>query len=174
MLKSILSGLLALALGFVVQVVQAGAMPAALSAPTQPVVLTVTGAIAVTNAPGAAQFDLAMLEAMGAETIRTTTIWTDGVQEFTGLPLHRLLEHLGVKTGRLEARAINDYAAEVPMADAVPGGAMIAWLRNGAPMPVRDKGPLWIIYPYDASPAFRTESHYSRSVWQLERIDVRP
>jgi len=41
-------------------------------------------------------------------------------------------------------------------------------------MPVREKGPLWIIYPFDATNAYRTESHYARSIWQLERIDVRP
>jgi hypothetical protein len=47
-------------------------------------------------------------------------------------------------------------------------------MRNGASMTVRDKGPLWIIYPYDARRDYRTEIHYSRSVWQLEQIDVRP
>ena len=148
--------------------------PQGLPMPSGPVVLTVTGQIATRNTDDAAVFDLAMLEAMGAETIRTSTIWTTGVQEFTGVPLHRLLERLGVTEGRLIARAINDYAAELPMTDAVPGGAMIAFHRNGSPMSVREKGPLWIVYPYDAQESYRSETHFARSVWQLEQIDVRP
>jgi hypothetical protein len=43
---------------------------------------------------------------------------------------------------------------------------------NGKPMPVREKGPLWIVFPYDESPKFRSDYIYSQSVWQLNRIDV--
>jgi hypothetical protein len=43
---------------------------------------------------------------------------------------------------------------------------------NGAEMSIRDKGPLWIVYPYDASDDFRSEVVYSRSIWQLDRIEV--
>lgn len=152
----------------------AAAPPASLPAPQGPVVLTVTGQIAVANAPGAAAFDLALLESLGTETIRTTTIWTDGVQEFTGVPLHSLLQRLGAQAGVLEARAINDYATQLPVSDAVPGGALIAYRRNGQPMPVRDRGPLWIVYPYDKAEEYRREIIYARSIWQLERIHVRP
>jgi hypothetical protein len=49
---------------------------------------------------------------------------------------------------------------------------MIAYLRNGNPMPLRDKGPLWIVYPFDSSSDFQSETIYSRSIWQLNRIAV--
>lgn len=173
MLRPCLACLAALAL-WACGIVAVAAAPQELPAPAGTVVLTVSGDIAVQNAPGVARFDLAMLEQLGVETLVTSTIWTDGQQEFRGVPLHRLLDRLGVTEGRLEARAINDYAAEVPVSDAVVGGPMIAWMRNGVTMSVRDKGPLWIVYPYDSSRDYRTEIHYSRSVWQLERIDVRP
>ncbi|RYH00603.1 oxidoreductase, partial [Salipiger sp. IMCC34102] len=39
-------------------------------------------------------------------------------------------------------------------------------------MQVRDKGPLWIVYPYDDTPEYRSEVIYSRSIWQLDRIEV--
>ena len=74
--------------------------------------------------------------------------------------------------GTLKATAINDYAVEIPVEDAVEGGPIIAFMRNGAPMSVRDKGPLWIVYPYDSDPAYQTEVIYSRSIWQLDRIEV--
>lgn len=145
-----------------------------LPAPEGPVLLTVSGQIAAANTPeGTARFDLAMLESLGIQLIRTTTIWTDGPQVFAGVPLHAVLDRLGVTEGVLDVRAINDYATEVPVTDAVPGGAIIAFRRNGKAMPVRDRGPLWLIYPFDDSPTWRTETVYGRSVWQLEKIHVR-
>ncbi|MEC8574513.1 MAG: oxidoreductase, partial [Pseudomonadota bacterium] len=39
-------------------------------------------------------------------------------------------------------------------------------------MSLRDKGPLWIVYPFDSDPAYQTEAIYSRSIWQLEEITV--
>ena len=112
------------------------------------------------------------LAALGEISFETETIWTSGVQTFSGVSLQALAEHLGLTEGVLEARAINDYMVEVPLADAIEGGPIIAYLRNGKEMSVRAKGPLWRVYPYDSNPAYKTEAVYSRSIWQLERIDV--
>jgi hypothetical protein len=143
-----------------------------LDQPTDEVLLTVSGDIAVTNGDGVARFDRAMLEALDPVTFTTSTIWTDGAQEFTGVPLHVLLDALNIDDARLSATAINDYAVEIPTSDAVEGGPIIAYLNNGSAMSVRDKGPLWIVYPYDSNDAYQTETIYSRSIWQLDRIVV--
>jgi hypothetical protein len=132
-----------------------------------PVLLTVTGA----DAGAPVTYDMAALEALGPQTVETTTIWTEGVQNFTGVPLHVLLAALGIRDGVLHASAINDYTIEIPVSDAVPGGPMIAYKLDGVPMSVRDKGPLWIVYPYDSDPDYRSEVIYSRSIWQLDRIE---
>jgi hypothetical protein len=153
----------------------AHAAPAlALDAPEGEVLLTVSGDIAATNADGAAAFDRAMLEAMEPVTFTTTTTWTEGPQTFTGVELADLLDALGVTEGTLRAMAINDYGVDIPVADAVAGGPIVAYLRDGDPMSVRDKGPLWIVYPFDAKPEYQTEVIFSRSIWQLDRIEVRP
>lgn len=141
-------------------------------APGGPVILTVTGAPQIANVGAAVQFDRDSFAALGFETIETTTIWTDGVQRFEGVPLVTLVDLMGVEGGTLLATAINDYAVEIPVTDAVAGGPIIAIMRNGEEMSVRDKGPLWIVYPYDTSARYRTEVIYSRSIWQLDRIDV--
>lgn len=143
-----------------------------LAVPQGPVILTVAGEIAAENGGGDARFDRDMLAELGTQTIHTTTIWTEGEQTFTGVPLVALLRALEVEDGTLRAVAINDYAVEIPVSDAVEGGPILAWERNGRPMSVRDKGPLWIIYPFDDNPAYRTEVTYSRSIWQLDRITV--
>ena len=138
------------------------------------VVLTVSGAITNTNAGETAEFDRAMLEAIGTVTFETETMWTEGVQTFTGVELSDLLSVLGVNGSQLRASAVNDYAVDIPTDDAVEGGPIVAFLRNGERMSLRDKGPLWIVYPYDSSPEYRTEVIFSRSIWQLDRIEVLP
>lgn len=150
----------------------ASAAAAELTTPDGPVVLIVSGDIKVTNQNDTAAFDMEMLQALPAETFETFTIWTEGPQTFTGVRLDVFLELLGVEAGALKAQAINDYAVSVPVADAKPGGPIIAYARNGAPMSVRDKGPLWIMYPFDSDKNYQTEVFYSRSIWQLDRIDV--
>ncbi len=117
-------------------------------------------------------FDRAALEALGTTTIETTTIWTEGPQVFEGVSLARLAQEIDVQDGTLLATAINDYTVEIPLADAVENGPILAMTMNGAEMSVRDKGPLWVVYPYDATADYRTEVIYSRSIWQLDRIEV--
>ena len=137
---------------------------------TPEVLLTISGKV---DAPEAAlTFDRAALMALPVTTIETSTIWTEGTHTFTGVSLADLMDQLGVEDGTLLATAINDYTVEIPVSDAVAGGPIIAYLMDDAEMPVRDKGPLWIIYPYDSSAAFRSEVVYSRSIWQLDRIEV--
>lgn len=117
-------------------------------------------------------FDRATLQALGTTTIETTTIWTEGPQVFEGVSLARLAQEIGVQDGTILATAINDYTVEIPLSDAVENGPIIAMTMNGAEMSVRDKGPLWIVYPYDADADYRTEVIYSRSIWQLDRIEL--
>ncbi|WOI57442.1 molybdopterin-dependent oxidoreductase [Palleronia sp. LCG004] len=149
------------------------AIAADLPRPEGDVILTVSGDIASTNADGMAEFDLAMLEEIGISAFETSTIWTDGTQSFEGVALVDLMETLGVEDGTLRATAINDYSIEIPVADAVEGGPILAYRRNGRDMSIRDKGPLWVVYPYDDNSEYRTEVIYSRSIWQLDRIEVK-
>jgi len=123
------------------------------------------------------QLTLEDLQGFTAETFETSTIWTTGVQSFTGVPLAELLGRFNVTTATsgftLEARAVNDYMVEIPLADATAGGPIVAYLRNGKTMSLRGKGPLWLVYPYDRNAAYRTEAVYSRSIWQLDSLTLK-
>lgn len=145
-----------------------------LPAPQGPVVLTVSGAIAVTNVGPEAQFDMAMLQALPQSEFATSTLWTDGVQTFRGVALADLLARLGVTSGHLQAEALNDYSVDIPVSDAVTGGPIIAYAVNDAPLSVRDKGPLWVVYPFDKGADYSSEVIYARSIWQLAKITVLP
>lgn len=165
--RSVLSALALLGL------MATAALAEALPEPDGAVILTVTGSIERTNGDGTARFDLAMLQAMDPVAIETTTIWTEGVQSFRGVPLSRLLAALEAEGEVIAASALNDYMVEIPLADAVEGGPILAFEQNGRLLSVRDKGPLWVIYPYDSVPQYQTETVYVRSIWQLARLEIR-
>jgi hypothetical protein len=143
-----------------------------LSVPKGEVILTVSGQFDTTNVGATAQFDLEMLEALDATTFKTTTIWTNGQNSFTGVSLVALVDHLGIEGETLRATAVNDYAVNIPVSDAVEGGPILAYRIDGETISLREKGPLWVIYPYDANSNYRSEVIYSRSIWQLDRIEV--
>jgi len=112
------------------------------------------------------------LLALPQASFETTTIWTKGLQKFEGVWLYDVLESHNATGGILELEAINDYLVEIPLSEIEKGRALLAHTRNGKPMSAREKGPVWLVYNYDSDPAFRTETVYSRSVWQLDRITI--
>ncbi|MFT6535657.1 MAG: hypothetical protein ACJAQU_000554 [Loktanella salsilacus] len=118
------------------------------------------------------EFALEDLKSLPVSSFETTTIWTEGPQTFEGVSLSDLLAYLEVTDGTIRATAINDYSVTIPMSDATEDGAMIAYLNNKEPMSRRDKGPLWIVYPYDSDIEYQTETIYSRSIWQLDRLAI--
>lgn len=148
------------------------AMAEPLPTPTENVILSVTGAVSETTSDGVAEFDLAGFESLGTETIKTTTIWTDGVVSFRGVPLKTFLDRLGAKGSILRVWALNDYTVDVPFADAVDNGPILAIEADGKPLSVRDKGPIWLLYPFDSDAQYQTEVIYARSIWQIERMEV--
>jgi len=84
-----------------------------------------------------------------------------------------LLDAVGSKASVARAVALNDYRADMPADELVNNGAMIAYLLDDRPMPVREKGPLVIIFPFSDRPELRTAVHYSRAVWQLKALELR-
>lgn len=136
---------------------------------TEPPVLEVTGGQLLDQPVSLGVQDL---RDIAVRNIITSTIWTDGINEFSGVPLYALLQHLDVTGSTIEAIALNDYSVFIPISDAREGGPIVAFAIDGQPIPRREKGPLWIIYPFDQSPEFRTETVYSRSIWQLNRLNI--
>ena len=150
--------------------VSAAAEP--LPKPQGEILLTIDGAVAITNGDGAAYFDLAMLEALPARQFVTETPWTKGLHTFTGVPLATLMARVGAQGTRVTAAALNDYSAEIPIADGDDHEAMLAYRFDGQPMLGSDRGPLWMIYPFSNRQETRTETFYIRSVWNLYSLTV--
>ncbi len=118
------------------------------------------------------ELSLEALDTLEQVTFSTTTIWTDGDVQFSGVPLKALLADLEVDGKSLEMVALNDYAVTMPVADLEDGAPILATRMDGETMSVRDKGPYWVVFPYDSDPKYNTETNYARSIWQLNRLRV--
>jgi len=144
----------------------------ALAAPTGPVVLTISGRIRSPNAARSAQFDMAMLQQLPQTSFTTTTPWYAQARQFTGPLLRDVLREAGANGTVLHALALNDYRVDIPMEDAQRFDVIIARLLDGRAMSVRSRGPLLIIYPFEAQPELRSPTYATRSAWQLRSIEV--
>ena len=143
-----------------------------LATPTGETILTISGVIAQSGPDGTAQFDMEMLQALPQRSFETSTIWTEGEISFVGVSLSVLLEQIGAEGATIRATAINDYAVEIPVDSISALDPIVAYEMDGVAMSRRQKGPLWIVYPYDSDTKYQTEVIYSRSIWQLDRLEV--
>ena len=145
-----------------------------LEAPQGEVILRVGGQVARLNDGAFAAFDLAMLQAMEPVSFDTGTVWLGEVSHFEGVSLKSLLREIGAEGRTLRLTALNDYVVDIPVESLEEDVPILAYAVNGKILTLRDKGPLWVMYPFDRSTAYQTEALYIRSVWQLEKIEVLP
>ena len=143
-----------------------------LEAPTGKTLLVVRGNITHTNHGENAHFDRAMLEALPGRTAKMETPWTHGTVAFEGPLLRAVLDSVGAQGDKLVIRALNDYSAEIPFSDAHDFETMLALKKDGKNMSVREKGPIFLIYPFDTNPDLYNEKYFVRSVWQIREIEV--
>ena len=152
------------ALACLLPVLPARAAPAAAG-----VVLSLAGAPG-----GPREWTLEELEALGMAQLVTVTPWTRSPQRYSGVPLLRLMQAVAAPPqASLRAEALNRYAVEVPAQDVWHSGAMLATRLDGEPMRVRDRGPIWLIYPWTYRPELDRPDVNERSIWQLRRIELR-
>jgi hypothetical protein len=144
----------------------------ALDAPKGKVILSITGNIQLKNAGQQADFDMAMLAALPQHSFTTNTPWYKEKKKFTGPLLRDVLDAAGARGDTIKAGALNNFKVDIAVADTRKFPMLLALLMDDQPMRVRDKGPLFIIYPFDADPALRSTHYYNRSVWQLRSIEV--
>lgn len=145
-------------------------------APRGRVLLTVSGAVSrpnVAEGPRRHQFDAEMIDALPVQTVRTRTPWHQGVMVFTGPLLADVLRQAGATGPIAQMTALNDYQVRMPLDEVLPHRPILARRANGEILAVRDKGPLFLIFPYDDLADVRNDLFHSRSIWQLKEIEIR-
>jgi hypothetical protein len=136
-------------------------------------VLTVAGKVEAPNQGDAAVFDMAMLQKLPQRTFSTQTPWDSKPTTFTGPLLRDVLAAAKARGSTLEATALNDYKISFPVSDATDFDVVMVLKINGEYIPVRTKGPLFIVYPFDDKPELKAARYYERSIWQLKSLTVR-
>ncbi len=136
-------------------------------------ILTLSGKISYFNQGDRALFDRPMLEALGVSSLRTRTPWSDSEVRFDGVPMIKLMQTVGAFGDRVRAIALNDYVTEIPLSDFARYGVLLAMKRNGKYMSIRERGPLFIIYPFDAFDELWSSTYSSRCAWQVAQLIVK-
>jgi hypothetical protein len=140
----------------------------ALPAPAGPVVLTVRGA----TRGDPLHFDRAGLERLGLIRYASKNRWYDRRTTYEGVLGSALLDAVGVPAGAVALRmtALNDYVVLVPLADLRRWPVMFALKLDGEYLSVRDKGPIWLVYPNHLEPELGGPRYQGRWIWQLREI----
>lgn len=124
-----------------------------------------------------ASCDLAALERLPQKTLSTrlpASLGLSGTHRWSGVPLSHLARQLGAgPQSAIHLVALNHYAISVPMSDLQRYDPVLALRRNGERIGVREKGPLMLIYPFDAHPELETQEYLNRSIWQVNEIRIK-
>ena len=126
------------------------------------------------NTPQQATCDASGLKALPQRELVTSlpaSLGQAGAHHWQGVSLRWLAERMGGTPGStLRLVALNDYAISVPWSDLVRYDPIVAYQRNGVALSVREKGPMMLIYPFDAHPTLDTQQYLNRSIWHIQAI----
>ncbi len=144
----------------------------AIPAPKDAVVLTLSGKIKQTNASGKLDFDMATLEQLGTVKYTVLDPFLKKDVTYEGVLLTTLLAaaQSDAAATTLQAVAINDYKVPMPMT-VTKYAVLLATKRDGERMPVADKGPIEIVFPYNTEKLDHT-LYDPFWVWQLRSLEV--
>lgn len=146
--------------------------PTAPGAEAEEAVLTVKGKTAE-GEPLEVLFSLHDLLGIPQTTIETENEFVDGETRFEGPLVRDVINSFSVETAtKLVLTAANDYSVEAPLEEFYKYDAILALSANGERFSLRDKGPIWVIYPMSEFEELRDPVFNSRLVWQLIRVDI--
>ncbi len=142
-----------------------------LESPSGPVILTVTGRIAQTNRrpfdgsrdaffknqqvtfERAAEFDLAMLEALGMRKVQADYPQGGPLHIFEGPLLRDVLKAAVAGGATIKVSALDGYTQEIPVAELERWPIVLAVKRDGKYLALGGFGPSWVAFPRKDVPA---------------------
>ena len=158
----------------VIQLLIAGTASAcAIAQPKGEVILSIDGMINECNEGLEVHLDRALVDALPRTQIKTENPWDHGPVVYEGVLLRDLMKFAKADGTTATITALNDYRADIPIADMEKYDVILADKRDGVALPVRDKGPFFVVFPFTDSPELASEARYAQSVWQVNRITVK-
>jgi hypothetical protein len=158
----------------VVQLLIGGAANACtIEQPKGEVILSIDGMINDCNQGLEVNLDRALLDKLPRKQIKTENPWDHGPVVYEGVLLRDLMKFAKADGSMATVTALNDYRADIPLADMDKYDVILADTRDGVVLPVRDKGPFFVVFPFTDVPELASEARYAQSVWQVNRITVK-
>jgi hypothetical protein len=121
------------------------------------------------------EYSLNDLDALEQTVFETENPYIDGLSTFSGPSLELIVDKTGYPdpaSGFITLTAINDYQVKLPVTDFRSYDVMLATRRDGEEMSLRDKGPIWVIYPMSDNLELQDPVYNGRLVWQLKSLQV--
>jgi hypothetical protein len=145
----------------------------AIPAPSQDIVLTVTGKIGTTNAGSTIVMDVPTLESVGLVDYKVHDPFEDKDVTYEGPLMSDLLALWKVPSDatNLHVVALNDYVVDVPISDIRQWPVVFAMKEDGTYMPVSTHGPAMLVYPYNDF-QFDHTVYNDRWAWQIKSIEI--
>lgn len=145
----------------------------AIPAPSEDVILTISGNITITNKDEALALDLPTLEKLGLVQYRVADPWLQAEVGYTGVLLADVLKFAGAPESvtAVEVFALNGYSAEIPIAEIEAWPVLLATQVDGQHMTIENNGPTRIIFPYDTHSD--VTSARNMSVWNVRSLVVK-
>lgn len=142
-----------------------------------PVALTAANGATLTLSSSGEQVVVLSIEELAAlpqTTIVTENDFADGAVTYRGPLVRRVIEALALDPQSvLRFTSANDYHVDIPVSDFIEFDAILAMEADGRRLTLRDKGPLWLMYPISDHRALRDPIYVSRLIWQVVGIDAR-
>lgn len=120
--------------------------------------------------PMSQRIALDQLAAMPQAEVRAVTPWTEGEVTFAGVAFQTLAHSLGVAGGKVVLRALNAYEITLDTSRVIEDGGVLATRMNGKPIPIRDKGPVWLVFPSAERPDLASADKAHMWIWQVDEI----
>ncbi len=114
------------------------------------------------------------ISSLPSKSVKTHLPWFTGEETFTGVSLESLIlsYHNQGMPKTVNVRALNDYAIDIKGEDITVYQPILAYLKDGKRMKIRDKGPYWLIYSLKDHPSIDNSNYHSQMVWQIETIKI--
>ncbi|WP_417883690.1 hypothetical protein [Vibrio rumoiensis] len=111
------------------------------------------------------------LESLPQTTFTTSTPWTKGIHSYQGPKLNLIINKLSKPLNGIRIYALNGYSYDIGIKDLQKYPFVLALQQDSKNMTLRNKGPLWVLVPFDQNPKFISdEKLLNQSVWQVNKI----
>jgi hypothetical protein len=115
--------------------------------------------------------DIEKLERKDYWTVLPPSLGVTGRHDWQGIPLRAVLAAAKAQDfTKLRITALDGYEVYLPASDVQRFDPILAYRKDDQYIGILDKGPLFLIYPFESAPQLQTMEYINRTIWQVNAI----